>query len=230
MIFMDMCRKLFSLILLITLITFRNSYSQEKDFRTWWALEAEGELFNLIDFSIAPELRLWDNSSRFESLLLETDISAPVTKFFRIGGTYRYQYQRVRLDREKNINRIGIYAEFDTKIERLRMEYRAMYQQEYTNISNTELGDVPESQHRHKVSFRYRGKGWDITPHFSVEMFFTINPAWISYQQKLRITAGAKYRLTKDINLGLAYKFQQEYYEDNPLTSHILQTVIEFEL
>jgi hypothetical protein len=193
-------------------------------------VEAEGELFNLLDFSVSPELRLWDNSSRFESIVIEADVSAPITKFFRFGGVYRYQYERVRLNRDKNINRMGIYAEFDTRIERLRMKYRVMYQQEYTNYTTRELGNVPESQHRHKVSFRYRRKGWDITPQFSVEMFFTIRPAWISYQQKLRITAGAKYRLTKDINLGLAYKFQQEYYENNPLTSHILQTTIEFEL
>jgi hypothetical protein len=61
-------------------------------------------------------------------------------------------------------------------------------------------------------------------------MFFTINPGWMSYQQKLRLTAGAKYRLTKKINIGLAYKFQTEYYENNPLTSHILSTSLEFEL
>ena len=188
------------------------------------------EFFFFEDFSVSPELRLWDNSSHFESVLTEVDLSAPVTKFFRVGGIYRYQYERVRTNRNKFVNRMGAYAEFDTRIERLRLAYRAMYQKEYTNYSTTELGNVPESQHRHKISLRYRGKGWDLYPHVAAEMFFTINPGWISYQQKLRITAGLKYRLTKDINIGIAYKYQTEYYENNPLTSHIMSTSIEFEL
>jgi hypothetical protein len=225
-----MFRKIHSGILLFFLFLSVTAFSQRQDFRTWWAVELEGEVFNLIDFSVAPEIRFWDNSSSFESVLAEVDLSAPITKFFRFGGMYRYQYEKIRVKREKFINRFGIYAEFDTRIERLRLAYRAMYQQEYTNVNTSELGSVPESLHRHKISFRYRGKGWDITPNIAAEMFFTINPGWMSYQQKLRLTAGAKYRLTKKINIGLAYKFQTEYYEDNPLTSHIIKTSLEYQL
>ncbi len=217
-------------ILILFLSVSAGVVAQKQDFRTWWAVEVEGEVFNLIDYSVSPEIRLWDNSSSFASVLAELDLSVPLTKFFRLGGMYRYQYARIRADRERFINRMGVYAEFDTKIDRLRLAYRAMYQQEYMNISTRELGDIPESQHRHKISFRYRGKGWDITPIVAAEMFFTINPGWMSYQQKLRLSAGAKYKIKKGINLGLAYKFQQEYFENNPLTSHIIKTSIEFEL
>lgn len=225
-----MIKKTLSGIVILFLFFAETAYSQREDFRTWWAVEVEGELFDLIDFSISPELRLWDNSSRFESVLAEIDLSAPVTKFFRIGGMYRYQFENIGLNRDKFINRMGAYVEFDTKIERLKLAYRAMYQQEYTNASTTEMGNVPESQHRHKISFRYRGKGWDLYPHIAGEIFYTINPGWNSYQQKLRLTAGLKYRFTKDINIGFSYKFQTEYYENNPLTSHILSTSLEFEL
>lgn len=217
-------------ILVIFLSVSLGVFAQKQDFRTWWAVELEGEVFNLIDYSISPELRLWDNSTGFASVLAELDLSAPVTKFFRLGGMYRYQYANIRSKQEAFVNRMGMYAEFDTRIDRLRMAYRAMYQQEYVNISTRELGNVAESQHRHKISFRYRGKGWDITPGISAEMFFTINPGWLSYQQKLRLSAGAKYKIKKGLNLGIAYKFQQEYFENNPLTSHIIKTSIEFSL
>ena len=217
-------------ILLVFLSASLGVFAQKQDFRTWWAVEVKGEVFNFIDYSITPELRFWDNSTSFSSVLAELDLSMPLTKFFRLGGMYRYQYANIRSKNEAFVNRMGIYAEFDTKIERLRMAYRAMYQQEYVNIATRELGNIPESQHRHKISFKYRGKGWDITPGVAVEMFFTLNPGWISYQQKLRLTAGAKYKLKKGIYLGLAYKFQQEYFENNPLTSHIIKTSIEFSL
>ncbi len=223
-----MIRKSFPFLLLLLLPLFARA--QKNDFRTWYNLELEGEAFKLVDFSVSPELRLWNNSSRLESVLISTDLSVPVTKFLRLGTRYRFQIDYVKDDLTKYIHRYGFYAEFDYRIERLRMAYRAMYQNEYANYSRSEDGRIPESVHRHKISFKYRRKGWDITPGVAAEMFFTVRPKWINYQQKLRLTAGFQYRITKDININLHYKYQQEYYENNPLTSHIISTGIEYEL
>lgn len=223
-----MCRKIFAFLIFL-LVPFL-AQAQKEDFRTWYNFELEGELFNLVDFTVSPELRLWDNSTRLESVLARTSLSVPVTKFLRLGVRYRYQTDYVRKDYTKYIHRYGLWAEFDYKIARLRMAYRAIYQNEYTNFSRSEDGRHPEIVHRHKVSFKYRGKGWDITPLLAAEMFFLIRPKEINYQQKLRLTAGFKYRITKDLKLNLSYKYQQEYYENNPLTSHIISTGIEYEL
>ncbi len=223
-----MFRRSFSFLILLLLPVF--AMGQEKDFRTWWDFELEGELFKLVDFSVTPEFRLWDNSTRLESFLATTDVSIPVAKFLRFGVEYRHEINYKRVDLTRNLNRFGIYGELDHSIERLRIAYRAMYLNEYTNIYRDEEGKIPESMHRHKISFKYRRKGWDIAPMASAEMFYTIRPRWNNYQQKLRITAGLQYRLTKDININLQYKYQQEYYENNPLTSHIISTGIEYEL
>lgn len=204
--------------------------AQKKDFRTWYYFELDGELFNLVDFSVSPVLRLWDNSSRLESVILKSSLSIPVTNFFRLGVRYRFQKDYVVKELTKNIHRYGIYGELRYKIQRFRMAYRAIYQNEHTSYSWSENGKVAEIQHRHKVSFKYREKGWDITPLLAAEMFFTVRPKWLSYQQKLRLTTGFQYRLTKKIEINLHYKFQQEYFENNPLTSHIISIGIEYEL
>ncbi|MGD2034866.1 MAG: DUF2490 domain-containing protein [Bacteroidales bacterium] len=216
--------------LLLFLVLPVASYSQETDFRTWYEFELEGEVFNLVDFSVSPGVRLWDNSTRLESILGSTDVSVPVTKFLRLGVRYRYEMDYKREDYTRYKHRYGLYAELDYRIERLRMAYRAIYQNEYTNFNRSEDGRIPETQHRHKVSFKYRRKGWDIAPLLAAEMFFTVRPKDISYQWRLRIITGVQYRLTKDINISLQYRYQQEYYENNPLTSHILCTGIEYEL
>lgn len=223
-----MFRKIITFILL--LISFLFAKAQSTDFRTWYNFELEGELFNLVDFSLSPEVRLWDNSTRLESVMGRTTASVPVLDFLRLGIRYRYQVDLVRKDYTKYIHRYGLWAELDYRIERLRLAYRAIYQNEFTNYNRSENGREPESQHRHKISFKYRRKGWDITPVLACEVFFTIRPREINYQQKLRITTGFQYRITKDINVNLHYKFQQEYYENNPLTSHIISTGIEYEL
>ncbi len=203
---------------------------QETAFRTWWSAELEGELFDLVDFSITPELRFFDNSSRLDGFLTEFDASVPVTKWLRLGGKYRYQYQVVNPDIPKYIHRLNAYFELDESLKRFDFKYRAMYQQEYENLNRSEDGRIPNIQHRHKVGVRYDGKGWDITPLVSAEWFFTAYPAWQNYQQKLRLTAGIRYRLTKEIDLGLDYKFQKEFYENNPVSSHILAFKFSYEL
>ncbi len=224
-----MCREKYFLFLYILLFSF-SARGQQEDFRTWINVELEGELFNLIDFSVAPELRLWDNCTRLDGILGELDVSVPLTKFFRPGIYYRYELDRDRRDNFNNTNRFGAYAELDERIGDLRMAYRAMYQREYTNIHTDALGTIPVSVHRHKITLKYRKKGWDLTPGVSVEGFFTLSPKWNTNQEKLRLTAGIRYRLTKKINLGIDYKFQQEFYERNPLTSHILCIGANFEL
>ena len=218
-------------IMFIFFLTFSfGVYSQQEDFRTWINVELEGELFNLIDFSLTPEVRLWDNSTRLDGILGEVDLSVPATKFFRPGLYYRYELDHDRRNKYNNTNRFGIYAILDERIGRLRMAYRAMYQREYTNIHTEESGWIPVSVHRHKITLKYRKKGWDITPGVSVEGFFTLNPKQNTNQEKIRLTAGFRYKLTKKIDLGIDYKYQQEFYESNPLISHIISIGANFEL
>lgn len=217
------------LFLLIIVLTGSQAMAQRQDFRTWYSVELEGELFNLIDFSLTPEIRLRENSSMLDAVLGEVDISVPVTKFLRLGTEYRHEYE-FRSDRNNNNDRFGIYGELDEKIRRFRIAYRGMYLYEYTNLNTRELGLVPETLQRHRVSVKYRKKKSDFTFGLAAEIFMIMKPEWMRYQDKIRYTAGVQYRLTKKINLGINYKFQKEYYENNPLTSHIISTGIEFEL
>jgi hypothetical protein len=210
------------LVCLILVALTHSLLGQEKDFRSWYTIEVGGELFNFIDISVTPEIRFWDNSSRFEGFLTEGDLSAAVTKFLRFGLNYRYQADFEREDGLHQTNRYGIYGELSQKFSGLKITYRAFYHREYTDINNSELGSIPLSQHRHKLSLKYSRKGWKLSPSVSAEMFFTLSPEWNAFQEKLRFSAGMQYKLTKKIDLELGYKYQQEYFEKNPLTSNIL--------
>lgn len=221
-----MIRKLFFITMLFWALC---THAQEQDFRTWTNLELEGEVFDLIDFSIAPELRMMSNSSQLDAVLTEVNLSAPLTKFLRLGVEYRFKVSS-RENQLHNSNRGGVYIELDERIEDLRLAYRAMYMWEYTDILTSELGGIPEEIHRHKISLKYRKKGWDFTPAISAEGFFTLNPIWDRNESKWRFSFGGQYRLTKDINLGVSYKCQQEFNQNNPLTAHILSVGLEYEL
>jgi hypothetical protein len=208
----------------------RSSWGQTNDLRTWYTIGLESELFKLVDVSVTPEIRLWDNSSRFEGFLTEADLSIPVFNVLRFGLNYRYQADFENDDQVRQSNRFGVYGEASQKIQRFRLTYRAFYDQEYTDMNNAELGKVPVVQHRHKISIRYRNKNWKLSPAASAEMFFTMSPEWAASQEKLRLSAGIQYEITRRLALGLGYKFQQEFFENNPLASHILYLELNFNL
>lgn len=205
-------------------------YAQHQDFRTWINFQLEGELFNLVDFSVTPELRLQDNLSEIEGVLGEVDLSVPLTKFLRLGTEYRYKVEFPKGDPNEVSNRLGLYAEFKERVSDFRLQYRIMYLHEYTNVRTSEEGFLPETMHRHKFSVKYRQKGWDITPGIAAEGFYTISPQWNRNEYKWRFTAGIQYKITKDINLGVNYKFQREFNQNDPLTAHILDVGLEYEL
>jgi len=217
-------------ILLFLLLYSLAGNAQHQDFRTWINFQLEGELFNLIDYSLTPELRLQDNLTQVEGVLGEVDLSVPLTKFLRLGTEYRYKVEFPRDDPNEVSNRLGLYAEFKERIADFRLQYRVMYLQEYTNVRTSEQGYLPETMHRHKFSVKYRQKGWDITPGIAAEGFFTINPLWNRNEFKCRFAAGVQYKLTKDINLSLNYKYQREFNQNDPLTAHILDIGLEYEL
>jgi hypothetical protein len=217
---------LFFLILIIPITL----CGQEKDFNTWLSLGLKGELFNRIDFVVTPELRLLDNSTRIEAALCELEVTVPLYKYFQFGVAYRAQLDVSDQDYTKRINRFGVFAGVDYKVKRFRIAYRAIYHQEYTNMNSSELGDIPEAQHRHKISLKYDKKKWQIKPYASAEMFFTLKPAWNNQQRKLRTTLGIQYIINKNLSASVAYKFQQEYFKNNPSIAHILSIGLVYEL
>ena len=197
---------------------------------TWTGVQVDGELFNLIDFEVSPEIRLSQNSTFFRSIHSDIDLSVPVTKFLRIGGQYRLQQKNYIQDYSYVVNRIGFYGKFDYKIKRLRMDYRTMYQWEYVGVNTREYGNIPYQEHRHKLAASYYRKRWDLRPKASIEFFFLHKPDFVLSEKKYRVSLGLSYKLSKDIDLGASYKFQNEFFEANPLTAHILALRLTYNL
>ena len=205
-------------------------FSQYQDFQTWWAAGVKGELFDKIDFEVAPEIRLFDNSSRVRSIHTDFELSYPVTKFFRFGGKYRLQQKNYTNGLSYINHRYGIYGKLDGKINRLRFDYRAIYQVEYEGINHREKGNLPAIEQRHRIAASYYRKKWDLRPEVSYELFLLTRQHFFSDEVKSRLTAGVSYKVNKDIDISIDYKLQHEYLENNPLTAHILAVKFSYEL
>ena len=223
-------RKNYIFIVLPFLWLFDTAKAQESDFRTWWGVELNAELFNLVDIQVNPELRLWDNSSRFETVVTQFEASVPVTKYLRFGAFYRLETESKIQDYVHYGNRFGEFGEAEYKIHRLKIAYRAICQQEYKDWHTSDQGYIPTIEHRHKVSFKYNIKGSKMDPFLAGEMFFTLMPEWQRNREKLRITGGVQYKISKHTDISLAYKYQKEFFENNPMTSSIVNITLSHDL
>jgi predicted porin len=218
----------FYLFLVISLCFSIYSIAQEQDFRTWWAVELEGEVIKDLEYSLTPEIRFIENSSKLSSVLAELDLSYRVVKFLDLGGKYRYE--KLQLSEQHNVNRFNVYAKLRYRQKSIRLSYRLMYQHEYVGYKTREKGSVPNKMVRHKILASYNIKDWNLKPDLSVEYFHPLNYSLGVYKQKLRVSAGLEYRFNKKIRLGVSYKYQEEYFANNPLNAYILATSLKYRL
>ncbi|HBH50051.1 MAG TPA: hypothetical protein DDX98_15510 [Bacteroidales bacterium] len=217
-------------IIILLLVTSFSIFSraQDKDFRTWWGVQIEGELFDAIDYKVNPEVRYYQNSTKLITVLSDFDVSYPFLKYFRVGGQYRIEKLQVR--EEYAINRFGIYLKTRYKIKRFRLQYRAMYHWEYRGINTREAGNIPDEYHRHRFMLKYYRKKWDLRPEIAIEYFVNPQQSASIYEQKLRLSAGLEYRFNKHFSLSVAYKYQEEYFVESPLNAYILATKLTYRL
>ena len=212
------------------LLVFSSAKTQVTDFQTRWGIEVSGELFNLIDVEVNPEIRFWDNSSRYETFVTELEASVPVTKYLRFGLLYRQEMQNKNQEYVHYGNRFGAFGQADYKIHRLKIAYRLIYQQEYMDWHTSESGYIPVIEHRHKVSLKYNIRKSKFEPSVAGEMFFTVRPESQNGKEKIRITAGLSYKLNKHNDISLQYKWQRELFENNPFTVNILGVTLSHDL
>jgi hypothetical protein len=205
-------------------------FSQQKDFQTWADIGVSGELLKKLNFEITPEIKLSQNSSFVKSVLTDVDLSYPVVKFIQLGIQYRFEQKNINPDLYYLVNRFGVYARTDFKLDKFRFNYRLIYQQEYEGYNHKEDGDVAFKEHRHRIAVSYYKKSWKLRPSATYELFLQTKPNFLAESFTTRLSAGVDYRLTKNIEASLGYKLQTEYNQNNPKISNILALGISYKL
>lgn len=223
-----MCKKIW--VVSILFFSFISGFAQQKDFQTWVNAEFSGELFNKIDIEIVPEIRIANNSSFVKSLLTDFDLSYPLNDYIRFGAQYRLEQKNTIEDISYIVNRFGIYGRVDFQVDKFRFNYRTVYQQEYEGINHRENSHIPFLEHRHRLAVSYYKKSWKLRPSLSYELFLQAKQHFFTEEFTSRLSAGVKYKVNKKLDFALGYKLQKEYFESDPLTSHILSVGFSYAL
>jgi hypothetical protein len=125
--------------------------AQQKDFRGFYSVSVDHEIFNFLDLSVAPEVRLMNNQTDVETWMINADLSAPAFDWLRLGGLYRFQLDVSDPKQNNIIHRFGLFARFDYRIKPIDFYYRCSYQHEYENINSSKNGMVPKVFWRNKI-------------------------------------------------------------------------------
>ncbi|TLX76918.1 DUF2490 domain-containing protein [Labilibacter sediminis] len=220
-------RKLFLAIPLI-LFSLQTLLAQQEDFHTWYNLTVNGNIFKKVDFSIEPEIRLFENSSQLRSWQSELNISVPIVKKIDIGGIYRYQVEYDNPEKNKRVHRWALYTKIKYKSGKLRWNYRAQIQNEQANYRTSKNGSIHHIGHRHKLSLKYKNKKWFVYPSFGFEYYFSLSPAVDDGEWKNRFFISMEKEINKRLSGKLSYKYQNEFNIANPDVINIFYMGIEY--
>ena len=67
-------------------------------------------------------------------------------------------------------------------------------------------------------------------PMVAGEAFFLRRPTFVLGEQKYMLKTGADYKINKRLSFGLFYRFQTEYYANNPWNVHIFTSKLSYRL
>lgn len=206
-----------------------NAKAQEQDFGAWYALGVEKPILRWLDVSVSPELRYFENHSRLKSWLVETDLTAKVNNYLRVGALYRYSVDFSNHETNKRSNRLGAFVKATYRLKPIDLAYRCQLQEQFTNYHSSADGKIPEVVWRHKFEVAYSKKKYAFSPYAYAEWFKTLSPQSDANEQKLRLSIGMDYKFSKRLKASLGYMRQTEYNVKNPQTMNVIATQLKYE-
>lgn len=203
--------------------------AQNEDFVTWWNFTLKGEITKKLNYSIEPELRLFENSSELSSWQTEFNIGYEVIKNLDIGGIYRYTVDFEKPNYNRRIDRFSLYLKYQVKTGDLKWQYRGIWQNDFVNFYTSSDGMVNHMGHRHKVAVKYQDKDWPFDPSVGVEYYFSNRPYKDYGEWKQRWFITIEREISKRLSVKLSYKRQNEFNVNNPDLTNILLVGLEYE-
>lgn len=205
-------------VFIIILIFNFQGYSQREDLGLWTSLGFDKSITNKLDLDFVQELRLNENISELETAFSDIGLSYELIKNIKLGLNYRFIQKR---DLASFYNtRHRFYGDITLKypIHKFELSLRTRFQYQYIQINSSEGGMLPENYMRNRLLISY-----DINKRLATYLTseFYYNMGFASEFDKIRYSAGLKYKLTQLSGINLYYLMQEEINEANPMREYI---------
>jgi len=200
-------------ILLLLFCTF-SSIAQENDFQTWSSFSLNKKIIKKTNLSIKQGVRFRENSSLCSKLFTDLKIKSKYNKHFSFAIGYRFSNdwdKQLELSQKSRVYSDIYYK--DKYKKRFLFDARARLQTQ-GNIEGY------ATTFRHKSALAYNIPKTKLEPSVALEYFLPFESMLID---KLRYTIGLSHPITKDLDVELVYRIQQEFYANNPQTLFIFE-------
>ena len=174
--------------------------AQEQDFQIWSKVGVSHLLNKKLKLSVDQGFRLRENASLSDVLFTNVSLRNKLNKSWSLASGYRF------------INDYDNASQIDVK-HRLFADLNYQYKHKRWKFSNRLRYQVQSSKttFRDKLSLSYNIRKTPLEPYTSYEVFYRNQSL-----NKWRYTLGASYPFTKNIDVSLYYRLQQEFNSNNP--------------
>ena len=195
-------------------------FSQENDFQTWTSILASKKILKKTNLMIKQGVRFRENSSLSSKLFTDLKIKSKYNKRFSFAIGYRFSndWNRQLELSQKNRFYSDIYYK-DKYKKRFLFDTRARLQTQGNIEGYT-------ATFRQKSAMAYNIPKTKLEPSVALEYFLPFESMLI---EKLRYTIGLSHPITKDLDAEIAYRIQQEFYTDNPVTLFIFEGKLSYD-
>jgi hypothetical protein len=196
--------------------------AQEQDAGLWLGAEGEVQLNKRFSSILNAEVRMHENMMEVGTFLGEAGVEYGFFKVWRLGAYYRFTGSQ-QLDRSYHY-RHRLYADLRYRnrigkhdwIARVRLQQQFQHEEVFTD------GRAEEKTYtRTKLSYRYRlNRTW--RPFVSAELYFPVSLSGIQVMDKMRFSAGTRYRINRVHSITCYYMIQHEVNVRNPETEFVI--------
>jgi hypothetical protein len=176
-----------------------------------------------VGVDVTAQARFDRDVTRFAAFLPELTCHYRLKRWLRVGGGYRFEYERDSMDELVVRNRVSADARFRVDSARTRLTYRLQFVERFRPMSNNQYSTVL----RNRVEVAYRGRGaWQ--PWGGVEVFHMLDDFDRLEYDRTRFTAGTVHN-TRDRDIAVFLRVEIHADPAEP-TDAILGLAYHYEL
>ena len=194
------------------------SFSQDRDFQSWYAFELDYNIFKKTQFSINNEVRLRENSTVYSRYFTDFSLKRKYNKYFSYAAGYRFLVDKDTNLEIKNRFYTDIYIKRNL-LQRLNCNVRTRCQTQ---------GDTSgyKTKFRQKFKFNYDVKKIKLDLLVAFEYFYSFEDKI----EKFRYSFGFIKPLSKKVDLNLNYILQKEFNSTSPQPISILRCKFSYDI
>ncbi|MBC8618557.1 MULTISPECIES: DUF2490 domain-containing protein [Parabacteroides] len=176
-----------------------------------------------LNLSLEEDFRLRDNLSEVDRFSTTLELSYKPWKFLKLGGAYNLINYNHETKGWEVRHRYYFFATGSYRINRFTVSLRERFQSTYrVGVKETSKRANPKLYLRSRLEVEYDIRNCKFEPFASVELYNTLNDPQGNKMNKLKYTAGSKYKLNKRNSLQLYYRYVNFKDDDEGNGKHMI--------